>query len=356
MGSSPTFTAEILRASTSGLARLATQRLIPRLKPDGPGLGRDADRAWGEHLSGRLADLAQAVDEGRASTFLDQVAWSKVAFRSRDVPLEDLRASLECLHEVLTSELPPDSGEQPARFVRGALDALDDMVAELPAGLEPGAPHGALAARFMVALLEGDRAIASRHVLDAVKAGDLSVHDALVEVCVVAQRELGRMWHMNEITVAEEHFCTASTVRLVSQLMELAPPVEPNGRTVLAASIGEDEHDVGLRIVTELFELDGWRVVFLGARLPAADLTWSVSTFAPDLVLLSAAMEGHRAGVATAVSSLRAAGLDTPVVVGGPGFRGGEETLWRAAGADAWARSADEALQAGRRLAGLSAG
>lgn len=360
MPTQQSFAAEMLRSSASGLASLAVERLIPRLEVADEALGSLPARAWHEQLTELLSDLARALGDGHAGVFLARVGWHRAAFAARELSTAELRASVECLTEVVRDELPEDAAASALALLEKALASFDEPPLVVPPALLPTGDHAQLTASYLVALLEGDRLRATRLLLDPLRAGTLSVRDALLHVCAPAQREVGRMWHLNEITIGEEHAVSAATVRVMSQLMSCAPEVEPTGKTVLAASIGDDAHDIGLRLVSELFELDGWRVVFLGSRLPATDFAWSVRAFMPDLALLSASTDEHRRSVTEAITLLRADGDAPPVLVGGPGFEvygpeGGDE-LWRASGADAGAVGATDAVRVGRRLVGLDAG
>jgi methanogenic corrinoid protein MtbC1 len=345
-----TFAAQILSTSAVGLARLAAEKTVPQLV--GPSrYGDDASDMWREQLSGRLSDLSLALADDRPEHFSDQLGWAKIAFGSRGVPESDLKTSLLCLREVLAAELPEEVGAVSISYLDAALSRWESLGVDEPSALHAQDEQGKLAARYVVALLEGDRTRACELVLGAVRSGDITPRDALLHVCLPAEKELGRMWHLDEITIAEEHFITATTLRLMGQVVALAPHAEPNGKTVIAASLSGDDHDLGLRAVTDLMEMDGWRVVFLGSNLPVEDLVWSVTAFRGDLVLMSATLLAHAHQVASATLRLKEAG-DVPVLVGGGAFVS-REGLWQRVGADAVALSADDALPAARRLVGL---
>ena len=137
-------------------------------------------------------------------------------------------------------------------------------------------------------------------------------------------------------------------------LAESAPRAEPNGKTVVAAALTGDDHDIGLRAVTDLLELDGWRAVFLGSDLPPEELVWAAAAYGADLVVLSATLEPHLREIARAIAMLeeRAAGGTRPaILVGGAPFQGRDE-VWRTMGADATA-TARHVVDAARRLVGL---
>jgi methanogenic corrinoid protein MtbC1 len=339
------FAAQILSTSATGLARLAADRVVPQLE-DPSRYGDDVPGMWREHLAGRVSDLSLALADDRPEHFSDQVGWAKIAFGSRGVPEGDLKTSLQCLRDVLAEELPDDVSAVSTSYVDAALSRWDR-----PSALHTDEDLGKLAARYVVALMEGDRTRACELVLEKVRTDQLSAREALLQVCLPAEKELGRMWHLDEITIAEEHFITATTLRLMGQLLALAPRAEPNGKTVIAASLSGDDHDLGLRAVTDLMEMDGWRVVFLGSNLPVEDLVWSVTAFQGDLVIMSATLPAHAHQVAAATPKLKEQG-DVAVLVGGGAFAS-REGLWQRVGADAVALSAEDAVPTARRLVGL---
>ncbi|MCB9898486.1 MAG: cobalamin B12-binding domain-containing protein [Planctomycetes bacterium] len=346
------FAAEILSASSSGLARLAAERVVPALA-NPAAYGSDAFQSWRQHLAGRLADLSLALAENRGEWFAEQVGWAKVAFRSRGAPESDLLLSLRALRDVLASELPSGVGEASVTCLDDVITRFDRLGTSETPGLSTESGAGRLASQYVLALLEGDRRRACDLVLDAVRAGDITPQDAIVHVGLSAQRELGRMWHLDEVTIAEEHFVSATTVRLMEQVLGLATCAPSNGKTVLAAALDNDVHDIGLRAVTDLFELDGWRVIFLGAQMPVEDLLWASDAFKPDLVVLSATLGTHVRSVAEAIAQLRLRRADPPpVLVGGTAFLS-EREAEDLVGADAVVMSAGEALPVARRLVGL---
>lgn len=349
------FLAQILDASASGYAVLATERLLARRPEVADRFAPHPRLAWKENLTGRLRDLSDAVQEGKPNLFIDQVRWGKIAFASRGVPLDDLRESLVALREVLIEELPDGERPKPTMIIDAALNALETAPDEEPSTLSVETVHGRLAARYVLALLEGDRRAASAMVLDAVDSGALGVHDAYLGVLTPAQQELGRMWHMNEISVAEEHFVTATTKIIMSQLLARAPKRACNGKTVVASAVEGDTHDVGLRVVADFLDMDGWRVIYLGNNMPAGDLVNAVGDFGADLLALSATLYSQRRNVSKAIRMIRERPdiASTPVIVGGRAFLA-DDAAWKDVGADALAPDAHTALRVARSLVGLS--
>lgn len=122
---------------------------------------------------------------------------------------------------------------------------------------------------------------------------------------------------------------------------------------MLASTVGEEGHDLGLRMLAEVMTAGGWDVEYLGAGVPADDLVTHADSTRPDVLALSATLAAHVPPVAAVVDGVRAGenpGLK--VLVGGRAFSSRPD-LADALGADGWASDADTALEQCRVWAGL---
>jgi methylmalonyl-CoA mutase, C-terminal domain len=86
---------------------------------------------------------------------------------------------------------------------------------------------------------------------------------------------------------------------------------------VLVAKVGLDGHDRGLRIVARILRDAGCEVIYAGLRQSPEAITAMTIEEDADLVGVSMHNGAHLTLAPAVVDSLRAAGLDTPVVVGG---------------------------------------
>lgn len=341
--------AEFLRVRAPELADIAARRLL-EAHPDLHTRYRPMPALkWRPHFLGRVLDLAAAVMAGTPELFGSQLAWSKIAFRARGVPVDDLRRSLDTLHEVLNHETPPDDRGELARYFRAAWDGIAAGPDAPPPRLSAQTPEGVLAARYVATVLEGDRLGACEHVIAAVRGG-LPIPEVYVHVLVPAQQELGRLWHLNELSVAEEHFATATTLTLMSHLALIAPRRPRDGRVVLAACVQGNAHDIGIRMVADLLEMEGWRAIHLGADVPLDDLASTAASFSAHLAALSVSLPTQFQEAQDAIRVLRQQGpRGLRILVGGAAFAGAPD-LWRQWGADGWAGSAGDAVREADRL------
>ena len=103
---------------------------------------------------------------------------------------------------------------------------------------------------------------------EAFQAG-VKITDLYLQVFQRCQREIGRLWQLNHVTVAQEHYCTAATQLVMAQFYPYLFSRPKDGRRLVATSVAGELHEVGLRIVTDLFEANGWNTAYFGANVPA---------------------------------------------------------------------------------------
>ena len=182
-----------------------------------------------------------------------------------------------------------------------------------------------------------------------------SVPELYLEVLLPSQEEAGRMWQEDEINVAEGHFATSTTKSIMSQLCLHVPRKPPNGRTLLAAAVTGNQHDVGLQAVAEFFEMDGWRVIPLGSDVPIRDLVEAVDFYEADLLGLSVSLRTQLGTLKQTIQAVRrgARGGQVKILVGGGGLAGASD-LATQYGADAYAADPLEAVRLGNALVGLA--
>lgn len=344
-------TADLLDGAAMALAAYAAERLLgvaaPDTTPSGP------FRWWQSYLSSRLRDLAAAVHLGRPELFHRQLAWCRDALSAKDVDGQRFLDAMRALADVIENELPGVGSAIADTYIRAGISDLPPMPSGEAAGLDTTHKNGRLTAEYVLAVLEGDRRRAAALIRGAVEQGR-SIRELYLDVLVPASREIGLMWHRDEISIAEEHFATSTTQMVMGQLIAGAPIAEANGKTVVISTVAGDRHGLGPQLVADFFEMDGWRVIYLGPDIPGDELPGALMDFDADLLLLSATLFTHLRSLERSVQVVHRAmiGRPVPVIVGGAAFNG-VGGLAEQVGADGYARDAEEAVAMGRALVGL---
>jgi len=104
-----------------------------------------------------------------------------------------------------------------------------------------------------------------------------------------------------------------------------------------------------LRAVADLFRLAGWRSLYLGANVPAAEIARAADTFDVELVVLNATLATQLKPLGEAIETIRRLAPRRKILVGGLAFDGLPD-LPRQLGADAHAPTIDAAVAVGTSL------
>lgn len=172
---------------------------------------------------------------------------------------------------------------------------------------------------------------------------EIPLDDIYVEILSESMRRVGELWHTAEITVDTEHYCTSVTQMAMAQMYEFLFDTEKKDKMILCVCPGKELHEMGARIVADLFENHGWDSIFLGAAVPVDYILESVKENRPDLVTLSVSMPQHLIDCENAVREIKKAFPDVKIAVGGKAFESTDD-IWKKWPVDIYTKDARELL------------
>jgi methanogenic corrinoid protein MtbC1 len=165
-----------------------------------------------------------------------------------------------------------------------------------------------------------------------------------------AQYEVGRLWESNEISVAQEHYSTAVTQLIMSLLYPRISETPKTRGAFIGVCVEGELHEVGIRMVCDLFELRGWQSFYLGSSMPHADLLRFIEQQRPDVIGISAIYNGNVESARQLIAQLRSVGASgVTILAGGRPFLRQPE-LWREIGADGTAADAAASVEIAESL------
>jgi len=313
--------------------------------------GGNVQSVWRDHFAQRLSELSVALASGDNRLFGERLAWARSAMESRGLATDDMEYSIAALRSALGNTLDgPDNALAQACIDEAMQVVASDVKGLSESALDAGAPLDKLALQYIQAVVAGNVTQAMQLILDAAER-DISVSDAYLKVLLPAQQEVGRLWHINALTVSEEHLVSHTTQRLMAALAATATRAPDNGYTVVAGSVMGNSHDIGIRAIAYLMELDGWRTIYLGSDIPRDELPAALDGFEADVLMLSVALTSQIPETRKTIEEIRAQGKHpVKILIGGNGLAGRGE-LWKDLGADGSARSANSALTKALQLA-----
>lgn len=241
----------------------------------------------------RLALLVRAVNGGRP---ISQVA---------SLPVDELRALVaqdeKSARDAPTAAVAPTPGDR-VSVLREALSAVE---------------------RFDAETLESIlRKAALRDGMDALL--DSVVAPLLIDV--------GSRWHEGALTPAHEHLASAVVRHALSWTMESGAQ-DDAAPVLVVATLPNQQHELGALLAATVASSRGWRVVYLGASLPAADIAVAARETGAAAVGLSFVYPRDDPAIPRALRDLQEALPAITSIVAGGAAAGNYAASLRAAGA-----------------------
>jgi MerR family transcriptional regulator, light-induced transcriptional regulator len=229
-----------------------------------------------------------------------------------------------------------------------SLHDLSALVASPPSRTARGeAPwSGRLEARMVAGDLAG-----SWGVVEAALAAGTDPSEVYSELLAPALTSIGERWASGELGIEDEHLASSVASRIIGRLgSRFVRRGRPRGRIVTATPPGE-RHSFGIGMLADVLRGEGYEVVDLGPDTPIESLVATVERSQPvTAVCMGIVYESVLPAAADTIAALRRRVPEVPVVVGGRAVSG--DLAARRLGADAWAGTARDAVEAVASLAG----
>ncbi|MEM4525608.1 MAG: cobalamin-dependent protein [Methanothermobacter sp.] len=301
-----------------------------------------------QDLKYHLKYLKAALDSSSPLLFNDYVTWADILLRSIGLPRECLTASLKALKMAMKGVIDPRSYEKASSYIRMALDQLEEVHAP-KSFISEDNPLKREAEDYLNLLLGADTEGAHKLIKSLIEAG-VKIPDIYLNIFEPVQYEIGRLWQMNMITVAHEHYATGVTQMIIAELYPyILEYSEKTGKRLVATCINNELHELGLRIVSDFFEMNGWDSIYLGANTPQDSIIKIIQEHKPELLAISATITYNISHVRKLVERVKKLENPPKIMVGGHPFNI-DPDLWRKVGADLHATNASMAVKIVERL------
>ncbi|OWL94968.1 MerR family transcriptional regulator [Deinococcus indicus] len=227
-------------------------------------------------------------------------------------------AAIQYMQSQLQSGVPASRAAEltvQAMAGSGPAPTPQDRAAPEPdrAAPEQGRSGAQWSALLTQALIDSDTDRAAAVLSEA--HAQIPVEVVMTDVISPTMIEIGARWERGEITVAHEHQATAFLRSRISGLMDVAGVQAGFGPLVVAACAPQEQHELGLMMLTLALRRRGVRVAYLGANVPLGDLAVYARQREARAVLL--ALNGTWALESTLEHLRDLDGLNVPLFVGG---------------------------------------
>ncbi len=297
-----------------------------------------------------ISYLEQAVRISSSALFSNYLDWARTMLKERGIPESDLIDNISFLKEAIQQKLPEDDAHRLISFIDIGLESLQSHPYRSKTFLKSSEPLVEEARTYLDLLLDGKRKKAAGLIETLVEDGQ-SIREIYEHIFQKTQYEVGALWQNNKISVAHEHYCTAATQLIMSGLYPQIFSTEKSGKKLVACAVADELHEIGIRMVSDFFEMEGWDTHYLGANMPDEHLIKSLKEYKPDILAISVTVPLHIERAAKLIEKVREDERtgEIKIMVGGYPFSIVSD-LWEKIGADASAESAKEAIEIANKL------
>ncbi|MBV9959553.1 MAG: B12-binding domain-containing protein [Acidobacteria bacterium] len=149
----------------------------------------------------------------------------------------------------------------------------------------------------------------------------------LEEVIAPALHRVGDLWHVGEMSVADEHLSTRTATRAIETLRATLRVAQVEMPLAICCAVEDELHEIATLCVQTLLESEGWSVRNMGANTPFFALTDAVRKHRPRLICVSSTSNVSLARYSRDYAQLQdiAREFDAHIILGGEGFK--DETI-----------------------------
>ena len=168
-------------------------------------------------------------------------------------------------------------------------------------------------------LLEGDQDSSWKLIEDEMKASkdSLYIYEYIV---TAAMRHIGHLWETNKITVADEHLATSTCDYLLARYIWQKgkdKPISSIGKKAMFLCVENEQHSLGLKMASQLFNEYGWETKYHGSNLPLEYVKKAAEEWKPDAICLSFSILYHAEHLRPYIQELEMLPNRPVVIVGG---------------------------------------
>lgn len=170
-------------------------------------------------------------------------------------------------------------------------------------------------------LLKGDSYKARNCILSLYEEG-IEIENIYFNLLEKVMKEVGILWEKGIIDVWKEHFISEVTIDIMRELKFREKKKSNMSPTIIALNPGAEMHNIGLRMISDLLEIRGFHVIYLGSNVPIQSLIKAIEVEKPKFIMISVTLQHHIDSATYMISAIKDYfGVKSPkIFIGGFAF------------------------------------
>lgn len=288
--------------------------------------------------------LSEAVYFNNEDLFIDFSIWLNTLFINIGLGENVFLDTYQCLEKVLKDNFNQKEKDYLVNLVKTAKKEGLDQKSEIDSFIGKDNPDQEYAKQYLNLLLENKKSEASKLITNNVYK-EIGVKNIYLNIFQPIQREVGRLWHQNEVSVAQEHYISSVTQLIMSQLYPYFLSTGGTKGNIVTTAIGSELHEIGIRMVADLLEVEGYDTIHLGANTPNQAIIETLKNHKSNILALSVTLPIHLKKLNELIDTIRSNNdlSSLKIIVGGYVFNRNPK-LWKKLDVDGHGIDAEDAI------------
>jgi len=217
--------------------------------------------------------------------------WVLSAYGARGFKDKYFRLEIEAWIKAIKEILDPHFSSEIIKIYEWMISILDSIKEENNKNIDPlkypfGPDWEINKNKFFNLLIKGSSTEALEFSKTIVTDKE-SLENFYDRIVTYSMYEVGLLWQKGLISVSQEHLASSVVMKVMSYLYSNFVLIEnTKGKAIITASVSQ-HHELGARMVSDVLELDGWDVKFVGANVSNDELIEIIKEVKPTFIGIS---------------------------------------------------------------------
>lgn len=174
---------------------------------------------------------------------------------------------------------------------------------------------------FLQYLLNGYKNKARDLILNIYNNG-IDIEWIYFNILEVALKEVGVLWEVGEIDVWNEHYISESILDIMREVKSYEKINDNKESSVICLTAGSEQHNIGIKMIADLLEVSGIKVIYLGSNLPTLSIINVIKSENPKYIAISVTISSNIESAKNVIKAIRTSFKNKAplIIVGGMAF------------------------------------
>ena len=140
------------------------------------------------------------------------------------------------------------------------------------------------------------------------------------QILTKALYEVGFLWENHKISIATEHLASAIAENVINDFYLKLIRTVAVGKTAVVCNVKNEFHQLGTRLVSDVFEMNGWNAHILGANTTTEDILSFLESAKPDILAISMTLDFNLPLLLKMLNAIKEEYPEQAIIIGGQAF------------------------------------